>query len=161
MLKISAVYLIGNPEIPIHYTSLGQVEQALLELNVAISRKKSERYLFSLCRNNKLFVGNIGDSRCIACCSGLAEALSIDHKPGDALERDRIENAGGFVEFNRVNGNLALSRAFGDFAFKNNIELPQERQMISMKPDVVVHEVGEFFTKTRANLTIYTKVWIL
>merc|ERR1711971_44422 len=33
--------------------------------------------------------------------------------------------------------------AFGDFAFKNNIELPQERQMISMKPDVVVHEVGE------------------
>ena len=30
MLKISAVYLIGNPEIPIHYTSLSQVEQALL-----------------------------------------------------------------------------------------------------------------------------------
>ena len=100
--------------------------------------KKSKCYTFSPCRNNKLFVGNIGDSRCIACCSGLAEALSIDHKPGDALERDRIENAGGFVEFNRVNGNLALSRAFGDFAFKNNIELPQERQMISMKPDVVV-----------------------
>ena len=51
-----------------------------------------ECYTFSPCRNNKLFVGNIGDSRCIACCSGLAEALSIDHKPGDALERDRIEN---------------------------------------------------------------------
>ena len=30
LLKISAVYLIGNPEIPIHYTSLSQVEQALL-----------------------------------------------------------------------------------------------------------------------------------
>ena len=30
MVKISAVYLIGNPEIPIHYTSLSQVEQALL-----------------------------------------------------------------------------------------------------------------------------------
>ena len=30
MLKISAVYLIENPEIPIHYTSLSQVEQALL-----------------------------------------------------------------------------------------------------------------------------------
>ena len=51
--------------------------------------------------------------------------------------------AGGFVEFNRVNGNLALSRAFGDFAFKNNIELPPDRQMISSKPDVVVREVGE------------------
>ena len=30
MLKISAVYLIGKAEIPIHYTSWGQVEQALL-----------------------------------------------------------------------------------------------------------------------------------
>jgi len=97
----------------------------------------------ALYRNNKFYVGNIGDSRCIACCSGLAEALSVDHKPSDSLERDRIENAGGFVEFNRVNGNLALSRAFGDFAFKNNIELPPDRQMISPKPDVVVKEVGE------------------
>ena len=30
MLKISAVYLIGKAEIPIHYTSWSQVEQALL-----------------------------------------------------------------------------------------------------------------------------------
>ena len=29
-MKISAVYLIGNPEIPIHYASMSQVEQALL-----------------------------------------------------------------------------------------------------------------------------------
>merc|ERR1712158_178598 len=97
----------------------------------------------ALLRGTDLYVGNVGDSRCIASISGQSEALSVDHKPGDMLERARIENAGGFVEFNRVNGNLALSRAFGDFAFKNNIELPQERQMISMKPDVVVHEVGE------------------
>ena len=32
MLKISAVYLIEKAEIPIHYTSWGQVEQALLVL---------------------------------------------------------------------------------------------------------------------------------
>ena len=42
-------------------------------------------------RNKKLFVGNVGDSRCIACSNGLAEALSLDHKPGNALERERIE----------------------------------------------------------------------
>ena len=34
MLKISAVYLIGNPEIPIHYISWGQVEQALLNSRI-------------------------------------------------------------------------------------------------------------------------------
>ena len=53
----------------------------------------------------------------------------MDHKPGDQLERARIENAGGFVEFNRVNGNLALSRAVGDFAFKSNQTLPAEDQV--------------------------------
>ena len=30
MLKISAVYLIGKAEIPIHYTTWADVEQALL-----------------------------------------------------------------------------------------------------------------------------------
>ena len=31
MLKISAIYLIGKAEIPIHYTTMSQVEQALLQ----------------------------------------------------------------------------------------------------------------------------------
>jgi hypothetical protein len=34
MLKISAVYLIGNPEIPIHYTIWVVVEQALLKFQI-------------------------------------------------------------------------------------------------------------------------------
>ena len=74
-------------------------------------------------------MGNAGDSRCIASVNGQAEALSTDHKPSDPLERERIEKAGGFVEFNRVNGNLALSRAVGDFAFKSNQSLKAEDQV--------------------------------
>lgn len=42
-------------------------------------------------------------------------ALSEDHKPENDGERTRIERAEGYVEDNRVNGNLALSRALGDF----------------------------------------------
>ena len=96
-----------------------------------------------LYRKSKLFVGNIGDSRCIACTNGLAEPLSYDHKPCNEEEKSRIEHAGGFVEFNRVNGNLALSRAFGDFAFKSRCDLPQEQQMITSNPDVVVRDVDQ------------------
>jgi serine/threonine protein phosphatase PrpC len=43
----------------------------------------------------------------------------------------RIMNAKGFVEFGRVNGNLALSRAVGDFEFKNNKALPAEEQIVT------------------------------
>lgn len=45
-------------------------------------------------------------------------ALSHDHKPTDPIERDRIVAAGGMVQIGRVDGQLALSRAFGDRALK-------------------------------------------
>ena len=46
-------------------------------------------------------------------------------------EENRIYKAGGWVEFNRVNGNLALSRAIGDFNFKSNQRLKPEEQIIT------------------------------
>merc|ERR1712001_541873 len=90
----------------------------------------------ALLRGTDLYVGNAGYSRCIASVNGQAEALSTDHKPSDPMERERIEKAGGFVEFNRVNGNLALSRAVGDFAFKSNQSLKPEDQIVSGSPEV-------------------------
>ena len=57
--------------------------------------------------------------------------LSFDHKPQHDRERKRIEAAGGFVENFRVNGNLALSRAFGDFSFKKNSSLTAEEQIVT------------------------------
>ena len=49
------------------------------------------------------------------CNNKIAIALSEDHKPDNTLEEQRIDKAGHMVEDNRVDGNLALSRAFGDF----------------------------------------------
>ncbi len=58
-------------------------------------------------------------------------------------EKARITAAGGFVDFGRVNGNLALSRAIGDFEFKKSAELAPEQQIVTAYPDVVVHELGD------------------
>lgn len=58
-------------------------------------------------------------------------------------EKARITAAGGFVDFGRVNGNLALSRAIGDFEFKKNAKLPPEQQIVTAYPDVVVHEISD------------------
>ena len=51
-----------------------------------------------------IFQGNVGDSRAIASVKGTVEQLSYDHKPGNEEETKRILAAGGWVEFNRVNG---------------------------------------------------------
>ena len=40
-----------------------------------------------------------------------------------------------------MNGNLALSRALGDFAFKNSHELPPQEQIVTACPDVVEQRI--------------------
>ncbi|RKO95965.1 protein phosphatase 2C, partial [Caulochytrium protostelioides] len=86
--------------------------------------------------DNELYCGNAGDSRGVLSRAGTAVPLSYDHKPTNPKETERIHNAGGFVEYGRVNGNLALSRAMGDFEFKNNARLPPEEQTVTAAPDV-------------------------
>ena len=71
-------------------------------------------------------MANVGDSRAVfGNESGLAVAMSYDHKPCQLKEKKRIQEAGGFVAMNgvwRVMGVLATSRALGDYPLKVNIE---------------------------------------
>ncbi|KAK2625192.1 hypothetical protein QTJ16_005561 [Diplocarpon rosae] len=90
----------------------------------------------------KIFVGNAGDSRSVLGVKGRAKPLSFDHKPQNEGEKARITAAGGFVDFGRVNGNLALSRAIGDFEFKKSAELAPEQQIVTAFPDVTVHNIS-------------------
>lgn len=86
---------------------------------------------------NELYVANAGDSRCVVCRDGDAVDMSIDHKPEDEVESDRIKNAGGKVSRDgRVNGGLNLSRAIGDHGYKKNKALGVKEQMITAFPDV-------------------------
>lgn len=93
-----------------------------------------------LIKDKKLYCANAGDSRAIGSKNGALIQLSHDHKPNNPAEMDRIYNAGGWVEFNRVNGNLALSRALGDFLFKRN-------QLISAEQQIVTGEIISKFTE--------------
>lgn len=40
-------------------------------------------------------------------------------------------------------GNLALSRAIGDFEFKQNEYLPAEEQIVTCNPDIIEHTITE------------------
>ncbi|KAJ4408005.1 Protein phosphatase 2C 2 [Gnomoniopsis sp. IMI 355080] len=96
-----------------------------------------------LLTDDKIYVANAGDSRSVLGVKGRAKPLSFDHKPQNEGEKARITAAGGFVDFGRVNGNLALSRAIGDFEFKKSAELAPEQQIVTAYPDVVVHDLAE------------------
>ncbi|KAG7088450.1 hypothetical protein E1B28_012441 [Marasmius oreades] len=96
----------------------------------------------ALVTQDKIYVANAGDSRSVLSSKGEALPLSFDHKPTNESEKTRITGAGGYVEYGRVNGNLALSRAIGDFEFKKNLSLSPEKQVITADPDVTVHDLN-------------------
>ncbi|THH01581.1 hypothetical protein EW026_g1168 [Hermanssonia centrifuga] len=94
-------------------------------------------------KDGRIFVANAGDSRSVISVKGEVKALSNDHKPQNELERTRIVNAGGFIEFGRVNGNLALARALGDFDYKKNNFIGPEEQIITANPEISEHQITE------------------
>ncbi|GAA0161693.1 protein phosphatase [Lithospermum erythrorhizon] len=85
----------------------------------------------------QLIVSHIGDSRAVVCRNGEGSAITHDHTP--EKEKDLVESKGGFVlkkpgNVPQVDGQLAMSRAFGDAKVKDHI---------SAKPDVFIGKVDE------------------
>ena len=74
----------------------------------------------------KVYVANAGDSRCVMGADGEAVEMSIDHKPDEKVEIDRIEKAGSTITEGRVDGNLNLTRSLGDLKYKNRTHLTPE-----------------------------------
>ncbi len=87
----------------------------------------------------KIIIANVGDSRAVISKNGKAIQLSTDHKPCNPAEQERIETSRGFITYSfscgsfcnagseekclekhrigRINGGLAVARAFGDFQY--------------------------------------------
>ena len=95
----------------------------------------------ALITRNEIYVANAGDSRCVLARGGIAINMSEDHKPDQEREKERIKKAEGYVEDNRVNGVINLSRSLGDLDYKQNKKLSAEEQMIIAKPDIRVEKL--------------------
>jgi len=84
-------------------------------------------------------VASSGDSRVVLGTGSTVVAMSQDHKPDNPLEKRRIERAGGCVSMKRVDGDLAVSRALGDFQYKERSDLKESEQKVSPEPEVRSH----------------------
>jgi len=67
--------------------------------------------------DRKLYIANIGDSRGVLFREGEVTRVSVDHKPLDSAEYQRIINVNGWVSPDgRIMGVLGVARALGDKA---------------------------------------------
>lgn len=97
--------------------------------------------LLGVVLNGRLTVANIGDSiATLVKKDGGWVQLNAEHTPNRQDERIRIEGANGSVFHNRINGELSVSRAFGDYEMKDLvISEPEGRSMpITYDDDLLV-----------------------
>ncbi|KAG5498548.1 hypothetical protein JKF63_02834 [Porcisia hertigi] len=81
-------------------------------------------------------IANVGDSRILVCRGGKLIFATEDHKPYAPEEKERIIACGGSVVGNRVDGDLAVSRAFGDASFKVRGARDYRMQKVIAVPEV-------------------------
>jgi len=90
-----------------------------------------------------MYIANCGDSRGVICRDAGVVFSTQDHKPINPAEKERIQNAGGSVMIQRVNGSLAVSRALGDYEYKNVEGKGQCEQLVSPEPEISVEQRNE------------------
>lgn len=125
--------------------------KAYLSLDAALRTKLQDQSgctaVSLLVSDKEITCASVGDSRAVLCRKGgVAVSLSDDHKPENPTERARIEAGGGHVADNRVNGNLAMSRALGDFQYKDK-DVDHDKHLVMAIPDeiTVKREDGDEF----------------
>ncbi|KAK4353178.1 hypothetical protein RND71_028696 [Anisodus tanguticus] len=93
----------------------------------------------ALVQNGELIVSNAGDCRAVMSRGGVAEALTVDHRPSRQDEMERIQRLGGYVDCCRsvwrIQGSLAVSRGIGDSRLKRWVVAEPETKILTIEPE--------------------------
>lgn len=116
-------------------------DQEILSQSSDLGRGGSTAVTAILINGRSLWIANVGDSRAVLSRKGQAEQMTTDHEPN--TERGSIENRGGFVsnlpgDVPRVNGQLAVSRAFGDKSLKSHLRSDPDVQNTDIDVDTEI-----------------------
>ncbi|KAE9009599.1 hypothetical protein PF011_g10206 [Phytophthora fragariae] len=139
------VYILAAPE---YRTDLAAAcHSASMAINQEILKRENSGQceggstaVTLLIRGNRVILSNTGDCRAIMVAkrdkAAQVTQLTTDHKASNEQEKQRIEEHGGMVLYvkgvARVNGRLAVARAFGDAELS---------QLVIADPEVTIHEM--------------------
>ncbi|RRT77266.1 hypothetical protein B296_00000033 [Ensete ventricosum] len=134
-----------NPDIAIR-KAYEKTDEAILSHRPELGRGGSTAVTAILINGRKLWIANIGDSRAVLAKGQQVLQLTVDHDP--STERRSIENRGGFISYEpsffvsfvsgdvpRVNGQLAVSRAFGDKDLKRHLRSDPDVRCVDVTAD--------------------------
>lgn len=106
------------------------------ELNELVAKDMGTTANVLLIKNNYIYLANVGDSLSVMYKNGKAIPLNQEHKTTLLSESDRIIKSGTKIINNRVEGQLNLTRAIGDLAFKRNSNLKFFEQAVTAYPEI-------------------------
>ena len=143
-LRSGKIAASGSKDNYDEYSSSVQQTTTRKSNSVSAEEKSGSTAVVVLVTPSHIICANTGDSRALLRRGGRTLPLSFDHKPSEVPERLRICDHGGFVKGKRVNGDLAVSRAFGDFVYKDNgspyyTSRVASQQKVIVSPDFVVY----------------------
>jgi serine/threonine protein phosphatase PrpC len=139
------LYILAAPEYKSDLTAA--CHSASMAINEEILRREKDGHceggataVTLLIRGKKAILSNTGDCRAVMVAKrdkvAQVTQLTTDHKASNDQEKQRIEENGGMVLYvkgvARVNGRLAVARAFGDAELS---------QLVIADPEVTVHEL--------------------
>ncbi|TMW63274.1 hypothetical protein Poli38472_002215 [Pythium oligandrum] len=136
------LYLLLTPDF--HENMPAAATKACTAINTEILKREEAKQrgggstgLVVMIRDGIAYVCNVGDCRAILISKSGVSALSTDHKATNESEKQRIEDAGGMVLYvkgvARVNGRLAVSRAFGD---------AEHHEYVIAEPEITTHSLS-------------------
>jgi len=114
------------------------LDDAWLKLATHNSWDDGSTAVCCLCVNNTLYIASVGDSRAVLSHAKKAIDMTSDHKPSRPDEKSRIEALGGrIIHYGtwRVEGVLAVTRAFGDRRLKKYVSAVPEIQARHLQPE--------------------------
>lgn len=123
-----------------HRPAVELIKKAYLAVDSAVCKKSMASgavaatfYIWG----ERFLAANVGDARIVIGTREGYRVLSTEHRPGFLAEKERIESLGGQVVFfgiPRVEGELAVSRAFGDCHLK---------PYVSAEPAITCGKLGQ------------------